>query len=265
MSYSDYQANQAVYDSVLQQTIVDSVSDISRSSIQDYRVTAGSSRRALSEASSLRSPATGSADPVPLSSSTASIRTQYRLVLTGTGRSYDDLRTQLEGAVQSGSFDASLRSNALAQGAAGLSNATSGSLSVQDETKYYNDDDTGTNASAKLLSMSAIIGIAVGGSVLLCILISACVWWYRSTPHSTNAATIGAQQKTTSIDGPNPQGYDVVAAAEPNKGELGLGEGEPGEVELTSSAPAADEIVTAAEIVPYTQLYSATDEEQANL
>ena len=269
--YSDYQTNQAVYDSVLQQTIVDSVSGIfwsgiSRSTFHDFLVTAGSSRRALSEASSLRPPA-GSSDPASLSSSTAaSIRAQYRLVLTGTGRSYDDVRTQLEGAVQSGSFDASLRSNALAQGVAGLSNATSGSLSVQDETDYSSNSDD--DAASELLSMSAIIGIAVGGAVLLCILISACVWWYRSTPHSTNAASIGAQQKTASsvsTDDPNPQSYDVVISAEPDKEELGLGEGELGELELTPSAPAPEGIMAVAEIVPYTQLYSATDEEQANL
>ena len=167
--YSDYQTNQAVYDSVLQQTIVDSVSGISRSSIQDYRVTAGSSRRALSEASSLRSPA-GPSDPAPLSSSTAaSIRAQYRLVLTGTGRSYDDVRTQLEGAVHSGSFDASLRSNALAQGAAGLSNATSGSLSVQDETDYSNSDDDSSSNSAGVFTLPVIIGVAGGAGALLVI------------------------------------------------------------------------------------------------
>ena len=173
MSYSDYQTNQAVYDSVLQQTIVDSVSGITQSSIQDFLVTAGSSRRALSEVSSLRSPA-GSSDPAPLSSSTAaSIKAQYRLVLTGTGWSYDDVRTQLEGAVQSGSFDASLRSNALAQGAAGLSNATSGSLSVQDGTDYSSDGDSSSNA----LSVGAIIGIIIGVICLLCLCIGAVVWF----------------------------------------------------------------------------------------
>ena len=166
VSYSDYQTNQAVYDSVLQQTIVDSVSGISRSSIQDFLVTAGSSRNTLSEASSLRSPA-GPSNPAPLSSSTAaSIRAQYRLVLTGTGRSYDDVRTQLEGAVQSGSFDASLRSNALAQGAAGLSNATSGSLSVQDETDYSSDDDS---SGAGVFTLPVIIGVAGGAGALLVI------------------------------------------------------------------------------------------------
>ena len=171
--YSDYQTNQAVYDSVLQQTIVDSVSGIfwsgiSRSTFHDFLVTAGSSRRALSEASSLRSPA-GSSDPASLSSSTAaSIRAQYRLVLTGTGRSYDDVRTQLEGAVQSGSFDAFLRSNALAQGATGLRNATSGSINVQEETDYSSDDDS-SSSSAGVFTLPVIIGMAGGAGALLVI------------------------------------------------------------------------------------------------
>ena len=192
------------------------------------------------------------------------INAQYVIVLRGSGLTYIDVQQRLHDAFDSGAFDLTLHDTAVQYGAPGLSNASCTEMFTTDLEGLYSDDDD----DAELLSMSAIIGIAVGGAVLLCILISACVWWYRSTPHSTNAASIGAQQKTASsvsTDDPNPQSYDVVISAEPDKEELGLGEGELGELELTPSAPAPEGIMAVAEIVPYTQLYSATDEEQANL
>ena len=165
-----------------QQTILDSVSGITLSNIQDYRVTSESSHRALSQASSLRS-LVDTAEPAPMYSSSY-VWVEYRLVLTGTGRSYDDVRTQLEGAVQSASFDASLQSNAFAQGAFFLAGATSSAVSIEDETSYATDtnDDKSSNSStnsnndSNVFTLPVIIGVAGGGAALIIIAI---LWMCR--------------------------------------------------------------------------------------
>ena len=156
---------------MLQQTILDSVSGITLSNIQDYRVTSESSHRALSQVSSLRS-LVDTAEPIPMYISSY-VWVEYRLVLTGTGRSYDDVRTQLEGAVQSASFDASLQSNAIAQGAFFLAGATSSTFSIEDETSYATDTDDNniSNSSNNDSNVAVIIGVAGGGAALIIIAI----------------------------------------------------------------------------------------------
>ena len=199
------------------------------------------------------------------------INAQYVLVLRGSGLTYIDVQQRLQDAFDSGAFDLTLRDTAVQYGAPGLSNATCSEMSTTNLEGLIGDDDD----DAELLTMSAIIGIAVGGAVLLCILISACVWWYRSTPHSTNAASIGTQQKTASsvsADDPNLHAYGRVAAADPALDKL-----EQEGVELVPSAPPVGAVavgvrydaqslyypgmaVTAlptAEVVPYTQQYES--------
>ena len=198
------------------------------------------------------------------------INAQYVIVLRGSGLTYIDVQQRLQDAFDSGAFDLTLHDTAVQYGAPGLSNASCTEMFTTDLEGLYSDDDD----DAELLTMSAIVGIAVGGAVLLCILISACVWWYRSTPPITNAA-IGAQQKSASsvsADDPNLHVYGRVAAADPALGKL-----EQEGVELVPSAPPVGAVavgvrydaqstyypgmaVTAlptAEVVPYTQQYES--------
>ena len=247
---TEYATHQALHDEVIQRATIAYLPGASLSDLRYFMVSDRNGR-------TIRAAAADKEGETGLQTLYYDVQVTLYLVLRGSGLTYIDVQQRLQDAFDWGAFDVALRETAVKYGVFFFNDTATTEIYTRDVPISDDDDD------AQLLSMSAIIGIAVGGAVLLCILVSACVWWYRSTPHSTNAASIGAQQKTTSsvsADDPNPQGYDVVISAEPDKEELGLGEGE-----LTPSAPAPDGVVTGAEIAPYTQLYSAADEEQANL
>ena len=164
-----------MYDRVIQQTILDTLPGASLSDLKSYQVKGGSSsrRRTLTETTGLRFPSITD-QPEPLSSS-SSIQLKYKLVLTGLSYSYNDVRTQMQNAVQSGSFTDHLRSNAVTYGAPGLSTAQSDSISTKD-----------LNANDDSLSVPAIIGIVVG---VTAVLVAAAIAW-RCTHSSSKQSGV---------------------------------------------------------------------------
>mmetsp|Transcript_6787 Transcript_6787/g.9485 ORF Transcript_6787/g.9485 Transcript_6787/m.9485 type:complete len:680 (+) Transcript_6787:417-2456(+) len=115
-----------------------------------------------------------------LSASSSSIVVSYQIVLNSQFP-VNAYSTQLSKSVESGTFSKNLNVNAKNAGAAGFANATSGSVSVAATPLVPTASPVSSPSSGNgsNFSIGAIIGIAVGAVVFLC-LIGVAVWVYST-------------------------------------------------------------------------------------
>jgi hypothetical protein len=100
----------------------------------------------------------------------------WYLFVHDSSLTYNDLKNEIVTAVANGEFDAAMHSYATTNGATGMTTATSSSVTVTDPS---NDDSNSSNNGNKL-SLGALIGIIVGGTVFVMVLVGLCVYVFFS-------------------------------------------------------------------------------------
>lgn len=148
VSIDEYNEDPEAYDETLTESIADTMDGVESDDILDLQVTAGSSsdrRLTGDEHRRLQD----------------SIEASYIVEVRDADQSYESLSSQLSDAVTSGQFNTILQTNAAANGATGLEDATSDSVTTTNlladngNKKKKDDSDDG-------LSDGAIAGIVIG-------------------------------------------------------------------------------------------------------
>eukprot|EP01032_Pedospumella_encystans_P012534 gene12534-14496_t len=182
-SKAQYDSDVELYSLTLRQAIASTMEDVIASDITNLVVTADGAARtaAVSLVGTIRRVLQASSVTVSYTVSGASVRSA----------SY--LAAQLQAGLESGNFDTSLHLLALQNGATGLVGASSTSA----ETDIQEDEKP-------LLSLGAIIGIAIGGFAFLVLLVAAVVvlvWYCCRRP---NDASVSYEVAATGIELPGP-------------------------------------------------------------
>lgn len=148
VSIDEYNEDPEAYDETLTESIADTMDGVESDDILDLQVIAGSSsdrRLTGDEHRRLQD----------------SIEASYIVEVRDADQSYESLSSQLSDAVTSGQFNTILQTNAAANGATGLEDATSDSVTTTNlladngNNKKKDDSDDG-------LSDGAIAGIVIG-------------------------------------------------------------------------------------------------------
>lgn len=115
----------------------------------------------------------------------ASIVAQYRIVLTGSGQSYEQVANNIQAAVETGQFETAMQENAVAAGVPELANATSSTITTVDVGGT--DDSSGDGSSnSTALSLPVIVGVAVGCGAVIGMIIAAFYFYCIRPPSGTS-------------------------------------------------------------------------------
>jgi hypothetical protein len=119
----------------------------------------------------------------------ASIVAQYKIILTGSGQSYEQVSNNIQAAVETGQFDTAMRENAVAAGVPELANATSSTITTVDVGGTDDSSGDGSGSSAAL-SLPVIVGVAVGCGAVIGMLIAAFYFYCIRPPSGTSQRTM---------------------------------------------------------------------------
>lgn len=126
--------------------------------------------------------------------STGSIQATYTVLTTNPSLNYNTLSSQLNQAVDDGSFNKYLTNNAQTVGAVAMVNCTSNSITTVDTTPNENNDDS--------LNDGAIAGIVIAGVFALAVMIGAVYYFLVYSKQSTESsnAAVTSTNKTTDVE-----------------------------------------------------------------
>lgn len=182
-SKAQYDSDVELYSLTLRQAIASTMEDVTSSDITNLVVTADGAARTA---------AVSLVRTIRRALQTTSVAASYT-VSGASVRSASYLAAQLQAGLASGNFDTSLHLLALQNGATGLVGASSTSA----ETDIQEDEKP-------LLSLGAIIGIAIGGFAFLVLLVAAVVVlvWYCCRRQNDASVSYEAAATGTELSGP---------------------------------------------------------------
>lgn len=164
-----FQANEDAFVAVFTLTIADAAG-VSADSVKDLGVIVTPSNR-----NDVDIVATNASPPPSLRASAAktttadSLTLQYTIeVLASSGVTYNQLSSQLASSVQSNQFSSLLQQHAAQQNVPELTSATSSRVDTEDTTPASSSN---SNSKGAVLTVPAIVGIAIGGCAVLAVVI----------------------------------------------------------------------------------------------